>query len=225
MRYILFGFVVFFTHYFLAKTTVFHFSVEAGLGINYSEIKVLINGNEIGNLNAQGSIEYKGDFEELMIKHLYLASNPTFWYSKNNNSYYHCNLSHQGSKFYVKQFMPDFFEDSLNTKLNLEDEVSSDEFKQAEYTNGLSELRKDLAKEIRYPFDAVDNYYQGKVILKLKIDAKNSIEQIYVVYTPYLSLAKEAVRVAYELKKFKSATLNGVPIESYYTIPINFVLN
>lgn len=225
MKIALYTLIIFLSNNLFAEQKVLHFNVESGIGINYTEIKILIAGNEIGYLNEEGTIEVKGGLEELSVDHPYLAAIPTFSFANKNETYYFCKLSHNGSKEIIQKFLPENFKDStVEVKFdNYSTEIEG--FKLVEYELGLSELRKDIANNISYPFAALDNYYEGKVILKLTISEKNTVDRVEVVYTPYLCLAKEAVRVAFKLNKFKSATLNGVPVECNYIVPINFVID
>lgn len=90
------------------------------------------------------------------------------------------------------------------------------------FPGGDSEMYKFLARNIRYPEAAAAKNIQGRVVVKFKVQADGSISDANVHVGVDSLLDAEAVRVINRMSKFNPATENGVPVASWYTLPISF---
>lgn len=82
-------------------------------------------------------------------------------------------------------------------------------------------LENHITKHFRYPKEALRKGISGVVYVSLKI---NENGEIYNLKTkgPDKILEDEAVRIFNNLKTFKPSTINGKPVEIYFSIPITF---
>lgn len=96
--------------------------------------------------------------------------------------------------------------------------------KPSEFPGGLEALSKWLGQNLRYPKEAQEEGVQGKVIVKFVINKDGSISDVSVAKGVYLYLDQEAIRVVKCMPKWIPGKNNGVPVRSYYYLPINFKL-
>lgn len=93
-----------------------------------------------------------------------------------------------------------------------------------EFPGGDSELRKFIAKSVRYPEVAQQNGIQGKVYVTFVVEKDGSVARMKVVRGVDPSLDKEALRVVSSLPKWTPGKLKGRAVAVTYTVPISFVL-
>ncbi len=89
---------------------------------------------------------------------------------------------------------------------------------------GMIGLRYYLAKNIKYPREAVANDIQGKVYMHFVVNKKGLIENVQVLRGVHPLLDKEALRVVKNMPKWKPGEQAGKPVSVWFTIPIVFVL-
>ncbi len=105
-----------------------------------------------------------------------------------------------------------------------EDEVFVAVEQQAEFPGGMAALMKWLGNNIRYPEAAQQNDVQGRVIVKFIVEKDGSVTQAQIVKGVDKDLDKEALRVVGKMPKWQAGKNNGVPVRSYFTLPVNFKL-
>jgi protein TonB len=110
---------------------------------------------------------------------------------------------------------------SLNNTVSTEP-IVPDEI--AEYPGGIQALMNHLANNIKYPYQAMENGIQGKVILKFIVNTDGSITDIVVFRGIGAGCEQEAIRVVSSMKKWKPGKKNGKAVRSYYTLPVSFKL-
>lgn len=93
-----------------------------------------------------------------------------------------------------------------------------------EFTGGDLELRKFIARSVKYPVVAVENGIQGKVFVTFVVEKDGSVGNVKIARGVDPSLDKEAIRVVSSLPKWKPGTQKGEAVRVSYTIPINFAL-
>ncbi len=94
----------------------------------------------------------------------------------------------------------------------------------AEFPGGTAALMKYLSNNIRYPESAAANDIQGRVAVRFVVERDGSIGQVTVVKNVDKALDKEAVRVVKSMPKWQPGKNNGVPVRSYFTLPVTFRL-
>ncbi len=96
---------------------------------------------------------------------------------------------------------------------------------QPQFPDGLQGLMRFISENLKYPEAAQQSDIQGKVVVRFVVSTDGSIRDVKVLKGVHPDLDKEAMRVVYRLPKFKPAMLNGQPVSTYYTLPLNFRLN
>ena len=89
---------------------------------------------------------------------------------------------------------------------------------------GIKGLQHFLAKNTKYPVQAIENDMQGKVYVRFVINEKGEVENAHVIRPVYPLLDKEALRVVQSLPKWKPGKQGGKAVKVWYTVPIVFVL-
>lgn len=95
---------------------------------------------------------------------------------------------------------------------------------QAEFVGGMPALMRWLSSNIRYPESAQKNDVQGRVIVKFIVEKDGSITNAQVIRSVDSDLDKEALRVVGRMPKWTPGRNGGVPVRSYFTLPVNFRL-
>lgn len=104
------------------------------------------------------------------------------------------------------------------------DQIYSSVEQPAEFPGGQSALMIWLSSNIRYPEMAMQNGVQGRVIVKFVVEKDGSFSSIEVVKGVDEDLDKEALRVVRKMPKWQPAMSAGVPVRSYFVLPITFKL-
>jgi protein TonB len=95
---------------------------------------------------------------------------------------------------------------------------------QPEFPGGTEALMKYLHDNIIYPVVAMENGIKGRVTLKFVVNKSGDISDIQVLRGVDTSLDREAVRVVKSMPKWIPGKQNGKPVNVYFTLPVNFVL-
>lgn len=95
---------------------------------------------------------------------------------------------------------------------------------QAEFVGGMPALMRWLSSNIRYPESAQKNDVQGRVIVKFIVEKDGSITNAQVIRSVDSDLDREALRVVGKMPKWTPGRNGGVPVRSYFTLPVNFRL-
>ncbi len=93
-----------------------------------------------------------------------------------------------------------------------------------EYPGGELELRKYIARLVKYPVSAAENGIQGKVFVSFVVEKDGSVGRTRVArgVDPYLDV--EALRVVKSMPAWKPGKHKGKAVAVSYTVPINFLL-
>lgn len=94
-----------------------------------------------------------------------------------------------------------------------------------QFPGGDAALYGWLARNIRYPAEAVEGNIQGRVTVQCVIEKDGSVGEVKVVRGKHPALDKEAMRLVKSMPKFTPGLLNGQPVRVRYTLPITFKLN
>ncbi len=94
----------------------------------------------------------------------------------------------------------------------------------AEFPGGMASLMKYLGSAIHYPENAAKAGIEGRVIVKFIIGEDGRVSGAEVVSGVDPELDTEAVRVVNSMPAWTPAKNKGIPVASYFTIPISFKL-
>ena len=89
---------------------------------------------------------------------------------------------------------------------------------------GDSGLLKWVQSNLKYPEIAKKNGVQGRVVVQFLIKKDGSIEDVKVYRSRHHALDEEAIRIVKTFPKFIPGKRNGVPVDMWYTLPIDFKL-
>ncbi len=92
------------------------------------------------------------------------------------------------------------------------------------FPGGLKGLQHYLAKNTKYPNQAIENDMQGKVYVRFVINEKGRVENAHIIRHLYPILDKEAIRVVQSLPDWKPGKQAGKAVKVWFTVPIVFVL-
>lgn len=93
------------------------------------------------------------------------------------------------------------------------------------FPGGEAALMTYLRDNISYPLEAEEKNIQGKVIVQFVVDSAGYVGDVKVVRSVDPNLDREAVRVIQTLPKFIPGARLGKPVNVWYTLPVNFVIN
>ena len=95
----------------------------------------------------------------------------------------------------------------------------------ATYQGGTAALLTALVRKMRYPTRAAENNIQGKVVVRFVVEKDGSVTNPEVIQKVDPDLDREALRVVGTLGKMSTpGKINGRPVRSYYSVPLNFKL-
>lgn len=96
---------------------------------------------------------------------------------------------------------------------------------QPEFPGGMMECMKFLAKNIKYPTEAIKNGIQGRVIVQMVIQKDGSIADAKVARSVDPMLDAEAIRVVNLMPKWKPGKHEGEAVNVRFTLPVVFKLS
>lgn len=93
-----------------------------------------------------------------------------------------------------------------------------------EFPGGMKALLQYLASNIHYPESAMKANVQGRVVLRFEVKTDGSIGDITVLKSVSPELDAEAIRVTRAMPRWTPGTVDGVPVNCYYALPVQFSL-
>ncbi|SDC81123.1 energy transducer TonB [Pedobacter soli] len=93
-----------------------------------------------------------------------------------------------------------------------------------QYPGGIKKLYELIAKELKYPEDALRISAQGKVFLSFTVGESGELSNIQLIRAPYPSLGEEAMRVLKYLPKWIPGTMLGRPTAMQFNINVDFTI-
>lgn len=96
----------------------------------------------------------------------------------------------------------------------------------AEFPGGYSAMMEYFRQNIRYPEEEQDERIEGKVFLQFVIRRDGSVDDVQVLrgVPGGRGLEREAVRVVKSMPLWTPASMNGITVNSRFTVPIMFKL-
>ncbi|MFA5326951.1 MAG: TonB family protein [Prolixibacteraceae bacterium] len=93
-----------------------------------------------------------------------------------------------------------------------------------EFPGGQLALREFIAREIKYPTEALKKGISGKVFVNFVIGKDGSVTDAKVARSVDPSLDKESLRIVNNMPRWKPGSQAGEPVMVSYTVPIAFKL-
>jgi len=94
----------------------------------------------------------------------------------------------------------------------------------AEFKGGDKALNKWLIENIRYPISAQERAVQGKVLVKFIVRKTGEVSDIELINKIDYALDKEAIRLVLTMPNWIPAKKNGDTVNTFFTLPITFVI-
>ena len=94
-----------------------------------------------------------------------------------------------------------------------------------QYPGGEAEMRKYIAKTLKYPRIPEENGIEGRVTVRFVVSKTGDVGNVEVYKGVDQYLDKEAIRVIASMPKWIPGKQNGVAVNVYYIVPIVFRLN
>jgi TonB family protein len=104
------------------------------------------------------------------------------------------------------------------------DEVFTSTEEMPQYEGGFKSAFEFISREVKYPVLAQRNGTTGKVFIKFIVEKDGSISEPTILKGIGSGCDEEAVRVISLMPKWKAGKQNGNPVRSWFTMPINFLL-
>ncbi|MES2798397.1 MAG: energy transducer TonB [Bacteroidota bacterium] len=97
----------------------------------------------------------------------------------------------------------------------------------AEFPGGYAEMSKYIAKNIKYPQEAIEMGIEGKTFLRFVVGKDGNIEDVRVLrgLSGCTACDKEAQRVVRSMPNWKPGKNGGKAVRSYFDLPVSFRLN
>ena len=92
-----------------------------------------------------------------------------------------------------------------------------------EFPGGISEFTSFVAKTIRYPIKSRTRGKDGRVLVTFVIEKDGSITNGKILRAVADDIDAEALRVVNLSPKWNPGIVNGAPVRTQYTFPINFL--
>ena len=92
------------------------------------------------------------------------------------------------------------------------------------FPGGQEALMKYIAKEMKYPEEAVENQIQGAVFVTFVVERDGAISEVKTLRGLGSSLDQEAIRVVKGMPKWLPGKQNGKEVRVQYNLPIRFKL-
>ena len=96
--------------------------------------------------------------------------------------------------------------------------------KMPKFPGGDAGLVKYLGKKVKYPNIAKENGLEEKIYIRFCVTKKGKVERVSVLRGTEPILYKEALRVIKSLPEWEPGEKNGLKVNVWYTVPINFKL-
>ena len=92
----------------------------------------------------------------------------------------------------------------------------------AEFKGGEDALKSYLEKNIKYPYNAVESPYSGKVEVDLIIEKTGKIGNFTIYHSPNAAISNEIKRIIKIMPDWNSAVKNGASVSSTVTVYFPF---
>lgn len=92
----------------------------------------------------------------------------------------------------------------------------------AEYIHGNDSILNWIRDHIKYPEKALKERIEGKVAVRFIVEINGEITNAKIQKSVDQDLDNEAIRVILSMPNWKPAYNNGLPVRSYFTVPVIF---
>ncbi len=93
-----------------------------------------------------------------------------------------------------------------------------------EYPGGIDAMYRFISKNVNYPAKEKWKGVTAKVVTRFSISKEGDVTNITILSKTPEAFNQEVIRVMKLMPKWKPGTLNGQPVEIYFTLPVMFNL-
>jgi TonB family protein len=106
------------------------------------------------------------------------------------------------------------------------DAMSGPDYVQASYPGGNEKFYQFISKNIQYPVRCMDENIQGEVRIQFTVNKNGELSNFKPIkkVDACPEFTHEAIRILKKSKRWNPGTKNGLPINSYFAIPLKFNL-
>lgn len=97
--------------------------------------------------------------------------------------------------------------------------------KEPEFPGGLEAMYKFMAMNIRYPNEAIEQGITGQVVVCFVVDKDGSISNAYIKQDCGGGCGEATLRMIAMFPRWIPGTVNGKPVRTEFSLPVNFNLN
>ncbi len=94
----------------------------------------------------------------------------------------------------------------------------------AQYPGGEAEMFRYLATNIKYPEAAMNADHEGRSVVQFTVKPDGSLSDFEIIHSSYPELDAEAIRVISTMPAWTPAQVDGKPVASIYSLPVQFKL-
>jgi len=105
------------------------------------------------------------------------------------------------------------------------EKTASSQFEEAQPVDGYPALYEYFAKNLQYPEAARVAEAKGSVLIEFYIDKEGRPDQIRILQGVREDINEEAIRLIKSMPLWSPAQVNGEPVATKHTMPLNFQLN
>lgn len=120
-------------------------------------------------------------------------------------------------------FSPILSAQTDTVKMNIPDSIRVEVM--PEFPGGERAVMDFVSNNLKYPEAAKEMNIQGKVYVKFAVNTDGKVSDIQIVKGLSKECDNEVLRVIRLMPDWKPGTLNGIPVKTYYTLPVKFALN
>ena len=95
----------------------------------------------------------------------------------------------------------------------------------AEFRGRKNAFQSWIAKNVRYPYDAIRQNITGRVYLSFVVEKNGAISNVKVEKSVHELLDEEAIRLISTMPRWKPAKVNRKAVRGRCRVPINFTIN
>ncbi|MDZ7935878.1 MAG: TonB family protein [Emticicia sp.] len=104
------------------------------------------------------------------------------------------------------------------------DEVFTTVEESPEFEGGIKKMYEYIGQNLKYPVEARNKNIQGKVFVKFIVRKDGSTSDMVILKGIGSGCDEEVVRVIGLMPKWKPGKKNGKPVNVFFTMPVNFVI-
>jgi TonB family protein len=113
---------------------------------------------------------------------------------------------------------------TAKTELFKEDLDENDDQDEPSFPGGLRAMYMYLNQNVKYPEEAKENAWSGRVILTFVVGKDGKISDVKVIETPQPILANAVVYVVQRMPRWTPGRMSGIPIRVRYMLQFKFKL-